>query len=176
MSRRGFLKRSLKSAVLLYCAVELPISYAATPRGESESPRGRLTSLPSFLDTLIPADATPSATQLGLDRALVQHAERIENYTRLLELGCEWLDETSVKLHGARFDGLKHLQREAVVTLAETSPEKSIPRIFFERIRFDLFGLYYTTPASWAGLGISSAPQPHGYMDFTQEPRRRTRG
>jgi hypothetical protein len=169
MSRREFIKRGLESAVLLYCAVELPISYAAEPRGS-------LASLPVFLDTLIPADSTPSATQLGLNKALVQHAEKIENYTRLLELGCQWLDETSMKLHGARFDGLSQTRMTAIVTLAEASPDKSIPRLFFERVRFDLMGLYYAMPASWNGLGITSPPQPNGYMDFAQPLKRRGRG
>jgi hypothetical protein len=176
MSRREFIKQGLESAVLLYCAVELPLAHAAETRGESKSPRDRFTSLPSFVDTLIPADSTPSASQLGLDQALLRHAEGIENYSRLLELGCEWLDKTSTSLHGAAFDGLKDPQREAIVTLAETSAENTIARIFFERVRFDLFGLYYASPASWDGLGISSAPQPKGYLDFTRPPSKPARG
>lgn len=174
MIRREFIRRGLESAVLLYCAVELPIACAAETR--NPSPRNRLEPLPAFVDTLIPADSTPSATQLGLDRALARHAETIENYTRLLELGCDWLDTTATTLHGTSFDRLKPPQREAIVTLAESSPENSIPRIFFERIRFDLMGLYYASPASWAGLGISAPPQPAGHPDFAQAPRGRGRG
>ena len=176
MIRREFIKRGLESAVLLYCAVELPLSHAIEARGQSPSLRDPLKSLPTFLDTLIPADSTPAATQLGLDRALARHASGIENYTRLLELGCEWLDNSSTKLHGVYFDGLKAAQREAIVTLAETSSKNSIPQLFFERVSFDLFGLYYASPASWQGLGLSSAPQPQGYVNFTQPPQRRTRG
>ena len=149
--------------------------YAAETRGE-KSPRSRLKSLPVFLDTLIPADSTPSATELGLDQALLRHAANIENYTRLLELGCEWLDNTSMNLHGAPFDDAKPSQREAIVTLAESSAGNAIPKIFFERVRFDLFGLYYASPESWDGLGISSPPQPKGYLDFIKPPQRRTRG
>lgn len=172
MIRREFIKRGLESAVLLYCAVELPTAYATQPKPL----RGGLDVLPAFVDTLIPADSTPSATQLGLDQALTHHAQAIENYTRLLELGCEWLASTSTTLHHSSFERLKPSQREAIVTLAETSPENSIPRMFFERVRFDLMGLYYSSPASWEGLGISSPPQPNGYPDFTQSPRNRGRG
>ena len=168
MSRREFIKRSVQSAVLLYSAVELPAVCA-------DAQRAQLKSLPAFLDTLIPADSTPSASQLGLDQALIQHATRIENYTRLLELGCEWLDKTSVDLHGANFDGLAQAQRESVVTLAEAGPDSTIPNMFFERVWFDLLGLYYASPASWDGL-ISSPPQPVGYPDYTRPPNRRSRG
>lgn len=175
MSRREFIKQGLGSAVLLYCAVELPITYAAETRGE-KSPRRRLESLPAFLDTLVPADSTPSATRLGLEQALLRHAAGIVNYTRLIELGCEWLDTTSTLLHRAPFDKATLSQRESVVTLAETSPENAIPRMFFERVRFDLMGLYYASPASWKGLGLSSAPQPRGYMDFAKPPQKRGRG
>lgn len=141
-----------------------------------QSLRGRLDSFPAFVDTLIPADATPSATQLGLDRALIRHAEGIENYSRLLELGCEWLDQTATTRHGARLHALRADRREAIVTLAESNPPNSIPRMFFERVKFDLLGLYYASPASWNGLGISSPPQPNGYPDFTRPLQRRTRG
>jgi hypothetical protein len=168
MSRREFIKQGLESAVLLYCAVELPIAYAET-RGE-KSPRRRFQSLPAFLDTLIPADATPSATQLGLQPTLLRHAEGIENYTRLIELGCEWLDTTSASLHRVTFDVASPPRRESVVTFAEASPENSIPRMFFERVRFDLFGLYYASPASWKGLGLSAPPQPRGYFDYAKLP------
>jgi hypothetical protein len=175
MIRREFLRRGLESALLLYCAVELPAAAAVEPRAGQDSLR-RLEAWRAFVDTLIPADSTPSATQLGLDRALEQHAESIENYPRLLALGCEWLDTTATRLHGASFDRLKLTQQEAVVTLAETSPENSIPRMFFDRVRFDLMGLYYAAPASWDGLGISSPPQPAGYPDFARAPRKRGRG
>lgn len=141
-----------------------------------QSLRGRLDSLPAFVDTLIPADSTPSATQLGLDRTLIRHAEGIENYTRLLELGCEWLDQAATVRHRAPFHALRHDLREAIVTLAEGNPANSIPRMFFERVKFDLLGLYYASPASWNGLGIASPPQPRGYPDFTRPPQRRTRG
>lgn len=169
MDRREFLRQ----AVLLYCAVELPAAYADAPRSMPRATRRPLDSLPAFLDTLIPADSTPSASQLGLDRALARHAQEIENYPRLLELGCAWLDEVAARLHGGSFDGLRPPQQEAVVTLAEASAANSIPRLFFERVRFDLFGLYYASPASWQGLGIASAPQPAGYMDFARPPRTR---
>lgn len=176
MIRREFIKRGLGSAVLLYCAVELPLAYAAEPRDRPGPSRGRPEALPAFVDTLIPADSTPSASQLGLDAALARHAESVENYTRLLELGCEWLDATAKRLHGVSFAHLKSSLREAVVTLAETSPENSIPRIFFDRVRYDLMGLYYAAPASWDGLGLEAPPQPAGYPDFAKAPRKHGRG
>ncbi len=171
MSRRKFIKRGLGSAAVLYCAVELPALYAAS---SAEPPR-RLRSLRAFLDTLIPGDSTPSASELGLENLLLRHARDIENYPHLLELGCEWLDETALKLYSRSFDGLDSKQMIAVVTLAEGSPADVIARMFFERVRLDLMGLYYAMPASWTGLGIS-APQPAGHLDFERPPRRPMRG
>ena len=168
MQRREFLKRGWESAVLLYCAVELPPADAAAPPRPPALTHSSLTTLTAFIDTLIPADATPSASQLGLEPALRRHAAAIENYPRLLELGCEWLDATGMRLHRAGFAALPATRREAVVTLAETSPTNSIARIFFDRVRFDLFGLYYASPASWEGLGFDSPPQPVGYLNFAQ--------
>ena len=81
-----------------------------------------------------------------------------------------------MQLYHVNFDGLDQARRDAVVTFAESSPEKSIPHLFFERVRFDLLGLYYASPASWAGLGISSPPQPNGYPDYMKPPRERSRG
>jgi hypothetical protein len=171
MSRREFIKRGLGSAAVLYCAVELPALQAASPE---QSPR-RLQSLRAFLDTLIPADSTPSASQLGLEQELLRHAQSIDNYPRLLELGCEWLDDTSLGMYGGAFHRLAPSQMIEVVTLAQSSPADAIARKFFERVRLDLMGLYYAAPASWKGLGVS-APQPQGHLDFARPPRRSAHG
>jgi hypothetical protein len=41
-----------------------------------------------FLDTLLPQDATPSATQLGVDKALVEILRTSRRRVKMLVLGC----------------------------------------------------------------------------------------
>lgn len=169
MKRREFIKLGLQSAVLLSCAVKAPPVWAAA----SGQP---LKSFAAFADTLIPEDESPSASALGLDRELIRHAEGVENYTRLLLLGCWWLDEQAATFMQSDFDALTSERREVVVTTAEVSPPGSIPRMFFERVRQDLFGFYYAHPASWKSLGLEAPPQPAGNPDYMKHPQGRVRG
>lgn len=170
MNRRAYLKHSLQSVALLTCLVKLPVEAAWLPIPQN------LNALPAFLDTLIPQDATPSASQLGLHQTLIRHAQGIENYTRLLELGCQWLEAQSQMQSQAKFDALQPLQQEAIVVMAEASPKDSIPKMFFDRVLSDLMGFYYAQPASWSGLGIDSPPQPKGYPDYVKPLHRKARG
>ncbi len=170
MDRRTYLKHSLQSVVLLTCLVKLPAEAAWLPLQQN------LNALPAFLDTLIPEDMTPSASQLGLHQALIRHAQGVENYTRLLELGCQWLDGQSQMQHRVKFDALPPMRQEGIVVMLEASAKDSIPKMFFDRVLSDLMGLYYAQPASWPGLGIDSPPQPKGYPDYVKPLHRKTRG
>lgn len=167
MKRREFLKRGLQSVALLVSGIVVPPAFAAIPSGKPA-----LSSLPAFLDTLIPADETPSASALALDDKLYRHAMTIRNYVALLELGCQWLDAQAGALGKNRFHMLDERGRERIVALAESSPVGSIPRQLFDHVRSDLFGFYYAHPASWIGLGLDAPPQPRGYPDYVQPPKR----
>lgn len=171
MKRRTYLKRGLQSMALLACEVKLPAAHAAAP-----SALPNLEALPAFLDILIPEDTTPSASQLGLHGKLIQHAKGIENYTRLLELGCQLLDGLSQARYRVNFNALAPAQGEPLVMMVEASPKGSIPEMFFTRVLSDLFGFYYSHPASWPGLGLDSPPQPNGYPDYAKPMQRRTLG
>ena len=56
--------------------------------------------LGAWLDTLIPADETPSATQLGVDKLLITSARADGDYLALLTFGRIWLD-LEAHQHGA---------------------------------------------------------------------------
>lgn len=171
MKRRDFLKHGLQSFVLVSSAVALPEAGAGTQLAAAERRIFR-----SYIDTLIPADTTPSASQLGLDNQLIQHARGIENYPELIALGCQWLKSQSLASFRAGFEQLPEARREKIVRLAENSAHASIPRQFFERVKSDLFGFYYAHPASWVGLQLASPPQPAGYPDYIARPKRRLHG
>jgi hypothetical protein len=167
MKRREIIKKGLTSAALFSIFGRLPEAGAVTPSKTDMRPV-----LAAFIDTLIPADTTPSASQLGLDKQLIAHAKSIENYTQLLTLGCQWLTLQSQASYGKFFTALSLPEREAVARIAESEKKGSIPRQFFERTLSDLMGFYYANPASWPGLGFDSPPQPKGYPDFQKKPAR----
>jgi hypothetical protein len=133
-----------------------------------------LQTLQAYFDTLIPADETPSATQVGVHTQVVTRASIHEPYQSLLIKGCTWLDEQAHQ-HGAKqFAALDADQREQVVDLAARAASRSVPRTFFERTRKDAFIYYYAHPQSWRGLGYHGPPQPLGFMDYSVAPSRRS--
>lgn len=162
MKRRDFIKRLLHYLSII-SVVQLPNVYAKTP---SEYLIESMV-FSAFIDTLIPEDVTPSATQLSMDKKLISHAQNIENYIKLIHLGCQWIDTKSKIRFSKPFILLNNHQQEVIVQLAEDSVTHSIPKMFFDRIRADLFWLYYAEPSAWGGLKFNSPPQPLGYRDYT---------
>ena len=121
-----------------------------------------LRALGPFVDTLIPEDTTPGATQLGVDVVLISQAGTDSNMAMLLVAGCDWLDRTAREQGVDEFAELNLTARETVVRAAEQSPPQALPRAFFDTIRRHAFRHYYAQPASWRGLGFSGPPQPRG--------------
>lgn len=166
MKRRQFLSLGLQSVPLLLMGPALSAEPARLSLQHA--------TLLALIDTLIPADETPSASQLGLDRQLMHHAQSIENYMALLALGCQWLDARAEASHGILFRELTEPHRAAIVALAETSQPDSIPRQFFNHVRTDLFNFYYSHPDILPSLGLQGAPQPFGYIDYVHAPKKNT--
>jgi len=164
-SRRGFLRLLLCLSAFLPARVLL-----AVPVGKA-APPNQLSAFAPYLDTLIPQDSTPSASQLGVDEAVTASARQHPRLDRLVRLGCAWLDEQAGQRGVPDFASLSELEREAVVALAERSPARSVPRVFFEFTRDQAFFHYYAQPAAWQGLGLSGPPQPLGFVDFSEPPR-----
>lgn len=165
MKRRQFLSLGLQSLPLL----AMTSVFSAQPATLSlQHP-----TLLAFIDVLIPADETPSASQLGLDKQLIQHAQSVENYMALLALGCQWLDSRAQAKHGLAFSHLAEAQRLPIIVMAETSPPGSIPKQLFEHVRADLFNFYYSHPTILPSLGLHGAPQPFGYLDYVSAPKKK---
>lgn len=132
----------------------------------------RLKALPSYLDTLIPADRwSPAATAISVDRRVVEKTRTDDAYRRLLTDGCRWLDDTARRFDGAEFAALTEARRETIVGYAAAAPAGSGPRAFFEATRRDAFLFYYVRPESRAALGFDGPPQPAGFPDHAR-PRR----
>ena len=131
-----------------------------------------LSALGPFLDTLIPADTTPSATQLGIHTRLLASAAAGAD-AELLATGCGWLDAQARFLGKSGFAALGETEREAIVARAAAAPPGALPNVFFQRVRSDSMRHYYSMPASWAGLGFDGPPQPRGFPGHDRPPPRR---
>jgi hypothetical protein len=127
--------------------------------------------LAAYVDVLIPADVTPSATALDVDKQLLAVASGQQDYQTLLELGLDWLNRRAREQYGGHFPELDEGSREAVVAQAAAAGYNTLPRVFFERTRADAFFHYYGRPESWPGItGYSGPPQPLGFLDYTRPP------
>lgn len=157
MKRRDFLNYSVKFLPLAYLLNSYELNAADRTTNSFNA------TLVAFLDTLIPLDETPAASQMNVDKRLLQQAKAVKNYTKLIELGCYWLDLQAQSTYKHHFASLTADKREQIVRVLESVEAGSIPGQFFSRVLSDSFRLYYSSPESWSGLGISAPPQPLGY-------------
>lgn len=126
--------------------------------------------LPTFLDTLMPADESPSASSLGVHNDILEKSTGDDHYRRLLVKGCRWLEQVSLREFDVSFDRLSDRQQFIVVDKMANMNKRTIAHVFFKRLQADLFDYYYARPASWQGLGINRPPQPLGYNDYNRKP------
>jgi hypothetical protein len=139
-------------------------------------PPGERATLAAFLDVLIPADESPSATQLDIHLKILRRAEKDVSYWLMLKQGCRWLDKRARDAGRPAFPELAPPQQESLVEQAATNPGAPGIKDFFQTLRDDAFRLYYADPRSWAGLGgYSGPPQPLGFPDYTHPPRKSQR-
>ncbi|MBF0337855.1 MAG: gluconate 2-dehydrogenase subunit 3 family protein [Nitrospirae bacterium] len=127
--------------------------------------------LKAFLDVIIPADESPSASALRVDIAIVAKSARDRRFLALLWRGCDWLDKQAKSLFGIRlFHLLDESMRQKIVSFAAESSEGSLPAIFFERLRRETFFYYYGNPLSWKSIDYDGPPQPSGFPDHSKPP------
>ncbi|NNK32107.1 MAG: gluconate 2-dehydrogenase subunit 3 family protein [Xanthomonadales bacterium] len=127
-----------------------------------------------LLDTLIPKDESPSATELGVDRALLEEMQEQSVLREFTRLGCDWLEREAGRMGAASFADLPEEQRISVVAALESAPANSLQHRFFRRIRYRALFHYYGHPESWKSLGYDGPPQPIGFPSFRQPPRPRS--
>jgi hypothetical protein len=127
--------------------------------------------LRAWIDTLLPADeVSPAVSELGVASRVADKALGNPDYLRLIRAGCRWLDRQARTRDRQVFARLDVPDRKHVVRLAEQAAAKSLPRLFFERTREDVFLCYYTHPETWVMLDYPGPPQPAGFMDYTRPP------
>jgi hypothetical protein len=171
LGRRPFLGLSL--AILLEVLPRWVRAAVVVPRTAPPPPPQPFAALTPFLDTLIPEDETPAASAFGIADSVLADARRIDAYLRLVGAGCQWLDVEARRRGATDFAALAPVRREEVAAEAEKAPPRSVPRVFFDRMRGAAMGHYYARPETWPGLGYSGPPQPEGFLDFDRPPAAR---
>jgi hypothetical protein len=119
------------------------LSFVATLLGDEPA---AITLLPAFL------------AQGARDRAL----------RRLVRRGLAALDGLADDAGGASFGALLPATRETVLEHAASLETKEVARIFYERLRLEFFGLYYSRPEVLAAMRLPPPPQPAGYPAYLE--------
>ena len=129
-----------------------------------------MTVLPEFLDTLIPADQTPSASQLNVDEDMLDYLADRPRHQDIVLFGCMWLNKQSNELFDSDFGKLNTQQKIQIVENLESIQQNQTAQFFFYHVKEKAFEFYYSKPQSWVGLGFYQPPQPLGYADYNQSP------
>lgn len=150
-------RRLFKVVGAFFLAHALPIAPAiAAPVRAGIAPR----TFAAFLDVLLPRDSySGSASDLKVDLTLREFAKRDPRFRRLVELGCTWLNMTGQ----GSFADLAATDQIRVVEWMASSDWNQIPRRFYELVRQAAIEIYFSEPASLAGLPIQGPPQPLGH-------------
>ena len=164
LSRRDLIRCLAALAAYLPASVLL-----AAPTGKPGR-KVSIRALGPYLDTLLPEDTTPSATQLGVDLEIVELIRGNKQLARVIILGCAWLDQQAREQGAGEFASLESTQQELIVTTAEGSATRSLPRVFFSVTRELACKHYYAHPESWPGIRYAGPPQPTGYPDYEKPP------
>jgi len=170
-SRRHFLSLSLGTGLW----ASLGVACQRSTRDVLGKP-GQQQTLAAYLDTLIPADETPSATQLGVTEKILSQAATDSDYLRLLNKACDWLEAQAQQSGAAHFAALSEDQREQVIHLAAAGEGGPLVEMFFDQTLAAAFSYYYADPRSWPALDYAGPPQPRGFMDYTQAPISKVHG
>ena len=173
LSRLQLTRRQLLE-LLLPLAAWLPAPMLLAAATGDVAPAAR--SFAAFLDRLIPADeVSPSASEVGVDAAILADAQKNRQLARLVELGVRWLDGEARRDGAQAFHEMAEDRQLLVMRTAERQRPGSVPRVFFENMRHQAVGHYYADPRSWPALGYAGPPQPKGFMDYQQPMAREPR-
>lgn len=119
-------------------------------------------------ESLLPAAGLDGGALAVLIAGLAAQTDADRALRRVIRRGLHWLDGES-KGEG----GFSSLPRDARHTLLERAVAQapgSVPRVLLDRLRMELFALYYARPETLAALGLPPPPQPAGYLDYQRAP------
>ena len=125
--------------------------------------------LVAYLDTLLPDVGTPGALALGVPvkvRALLRRKRALQP---VYSAGTRWLEAHARQTHDRGFTDCLLPERDALVRQLGEQDDDLLKR-FFHKSLLHARMFFYSDPRAWAALGITAAPQPAGFMDYTQAP------
>jgi len=137
--------------------------------------RGRLPSLadgePTLLalvDTLLPADDSPGALDLGVDKQVLRALAAEAHLSDLARAGLQWFDSAAAR----PFAQLPLPARSELVARAASADRAKVERAFVDQLRHLTLGFYLAQPQSLQGLAYAGPPMPAGYPDQAIAPQR----
>lgn len=122
------------------------------------------------VDLLIPADDTPGALALGIDREILAGIETRRWDARWVAEAVLWLDAQAHDDGGDDFVSLDGPRQVALLERMEAAPEGSAPARVFRTLRLLAMTSYYGRPESWPSLGFDGPPQPVGFPGYAGPP------
>lgn len=126
-----------------------------------------------IVDLLIPADATPGALDLGIDREILAELEASRWNARWVAEAMLWLDEQAGAESAESFVALEAERQMALLQRMESAPERSAPARVFAMLRYAAMSAYYGRPEAWPSLGFDGPPQPAGFPGYASPPAAR---
>ena len=131
--------------------------------------------LRAVVDVLVPADQlSPGALDLGIDRDLIENSRDDDRLRRLLFNGGAELQQAARRAGAASFPELPPASKVELLREAEAASRETPQRRLFDRLREETLARYYARPESWGALCYQGPPQPLGFMDYAEAPRRCT--
>lgn len=164
-SRRRFIGRCF----LAFCTLTARLG-GTTP---ATDPAGLEAALFAWMEVLLPTDnSSPGAGRLGVHRELIDEAKRRRQSMQLLKFGVNWANTEARKLGAKDFSDISYEQAREIVSKAESMGQQTIAGLFFDHTLRDGKQFYYAHKEAWGGIGFPHTPQPMGFMDYTEAPKR----
>ena len=155
-------RRRAARRVALGVALACTDLQALAAGGQGEGGERIVRTFTAFCDTLVPADAlTPSASALGVPKAILGDVQGNPLAERLMAAGCDWLDGECRGDFAAAPEPARHAALERMQAMPWESPAGR----FFLVMRNTVMADYYVQPLSWRGLALDRPPQPLGFFD-----------
>lgn len=163
LNRRAFFKwcGSLGLTTFLYSYIK---------NADSQVNAVNLPALQRYIDLLLPENKMPGALALGADQYILNKYAQDEAYAKAINLGTLWLNYTARKLNKTDFIALPEEMQLKVISISEQSAIATLPYLFYQTIRQDVFQYYYGHPEVLKHFYYARPPQPRGYMDFSEPP------
>ena len=126
-----------------------------------------------IVDLLVPRDATPGALDLGLQHGVMAWVQADSTRTQAVAATVRDLDSAARSSHGGGFMALDAARQIELLQALSQATRTRIGGYGFVLLREETMASYYARPEAWPSLGFAGPPQPLGFLDYTEPPRRR---